>query len=158
VAIELALWTGLAVLAVVLVVAAARHADRLVPEPRSPAPRAGPTLFGLDLDPRSLPEDVVAAARDCFARGAAVEALSLLYRGALLHLTERRGLWIPDSATELECVRLVSDRETDEAARVFGDLTDIWVHARYAGQPPGPARFEDLCGRFLPVFGAPHEA
>ncbi len=150
---ELALWTGLAALAVtILVVAARRRHDLRSPE--TPGPAAAPVLFGLDLDPRSLPDDVVAAARACWARGAPIEALSLLYRGALCHLCERGELAIPESATEFECVRLVSRSTDGETAGLFGDLTDAWVAARYAAAPPPTAGFEALCARFQPVFGA----
>lgn len=151
---ELTAWSSLAVLVVALLVAAARRMEARNPEPELPAPQAQASLFGLDLDPRSLPEDVVGTARKSWARGAAIEALSLLYRGALLDLSQDGALLIPESATELECVRLVQRRAATETASLFGDLTDAWVRARYAAEPPTREGFEALCGRFQPVFGA----
>ena len=148
---EIALWAGFVVLIIATLVAIARRID---PAPDDPSPTAPPpSLFGLDLDPRSLPADVVAAARVAFARGAFVEALSLLYRGALVHLTERDGLEIPGSATELECVALARRAQTSDRSRVFGELTSVWLAARYAHEPPTEERFEALCRRFDPVFG-----
>jgi hypothetical protein len=149
---ELGLWIGVAVLAVMLVMAVARRMERIVPAPAA-GPKRRPRVSGLDLDPRSLPDDVVAAARAHWARGAPIEALSLLYRGALSRLVERRLLPIPDSATELECVRLVDRTLDEDAARIFGDLTRAWIATRYAGEPPPTSLFESLCQRYS-VFGA----
>jgi hypothetical protein len=132
--------------------AVARRMERIVPTPAA-GPKQRPRVSGLDLDPQSLPDDVVAAARAHWARGAAIEALSLLYRGALSRLVERRLLPIPDSATELECVRLVDRTLEEDAARAFGDLTQAWIATRYAGKPPSTSFFESLCQRYV-VFGA----
>ncbi len=149
--LEVLLWTGLAAAAVSLVVLILRRRDARVGAP--PARAAPATLFGLPLDLRSLPRDVVAAARACWARGERSLALSLLYRGALVHLTARAALAIPQSATELECIRLVERSQAPELARVFAELTDAWVRTRYASQPPTPPSFESLCRRFGPAFG-----
>ncbi len=149
---ELGLWTALAALLVTGVVLAARRGREL----RAPGtlPEAARDTLGPELDLGSLPDDVVGAARGCWERGASIEALSLLYRGALLRLTERGELRIPESATEFECVRLVRRSADAETAAVFRDVTDAWVGARYAAEPPPASRFEELCGRFQPVFGA----
>ena len=150
VVIEIALWAGLAGLVAAVLVAVARRIERT---PAEPSTSSGVTsLFGLDLDPRSLPDDLVAAARAAFARGAAVEALSLLYRGALVRLTEGDGLEIPQSATELECVRLARRAHSPDRTRVFDELTRLWLAARYADEPPSGDRFEALCRRFEPAF------
>jgi hypothetical protein len=148
---ELALWAGLVVLIIATLVAIARRVDGVPGETRTPAPPA--SLFGLDLDPRSLPADLVGAARAAFERGAFSLALSLLYRGALVRLTERHGLEIPESATELECVALVRSRQSADRSRVFGELTNAWLAARYAHEPPTAERFDVLCRGFEPAFG-----
>ncbi len=150
---ELGLWIGIAVLGVMLVMAVARRMEKINPMPTG-VPKRRPRVSGLDLDPSSLPDDVVAAARAHWARGAPIQALSLLYRGALSRLVERRLLPIPDSATELECVRLVDRSLEEDAARTFGDLTLAWIATRYAGEPPPTSLFESLCQRY-PVFGTP---
>jgi hypothetical protein len=147
---ELALWSGLVVAIVATLVAIARRIDATPPD-ELPPPRPA-THFGLDLDPRSLPPDLLAAARDAFARGDFAQALSLLYRGALVRLVERDGLAIPESATELECLALVR-RATPERSRVFGRLTSSWLAACYAQEPPTAEGFEALCRDFAPTFG-----
>jgi hypothetical protein len=109
-------------------------------------------LFGLDLDPKSLPDDLVGAARAAWARGAHGEALGLLYRGALLALVESGGIAIPDSATELECVRLVRASARAASAGALQTLTSAWLHTRYAGAPPGDSVFDGLCRTFEQWF------
>jgi len=147
---EMLLWLGIAIAVIVLLVtlagarsAPARSRRRIV----SPG-----QLFGLDLDPKSLPDDLVGAARVAWARGAHSEALCLLYRGALLALVESGGLAIPDSATELECVRLVRASARAASAGALQTLTNTWLRTRYAGAPPGDAVFDGLCSSFEHSF------
>src|SRR5690606_8415332 len=121
--------------------------------PRAPAAAAppAPVLFGPGAAPEPLPDDLLGAARERWARGAQVEALSLLYRGALARL---EALEVPASATERECVRLVRRARPGEPARVFAALADAWMAARYGHRPPDDAHFEELCRRFGPAFGS----
>jgi hypothetical protein len=149
---ELLLWALFAAAAIALLLGvAARRAPARPAGASEPAPTR---LFGLDLDPDSLPDDVVGAARAAWARGERREALSLLYRGALVALVERGGLAIPRSATELECVELVRGSARAADAPAFRSLTLAWLHARYAGAPPGDDAFDALCGAFEAAFGA----
>jgi hypothetical protein len=118
------------------------------PRERGLAPDLPRTFLGLDLDPRSLPPDVVAEARACWQRGERIAALSLLYRGALVRLSERGALEIPESATEHECLRMVRRTQPSATAEAFDSLTGSWVRTRYAHEPPGDAQFESLCASF----------
>ena len=148
---EVLLWAAVAVGAIALCVGLAgirRPAAR--EPPRSSVPVS---LFGLDLAPERLPEDVVGAARAAWARGAHSEALSLLYRGALVALVTRGGVAIPRSATELECVRLARASQCSAQAPDLQKLTDAWLRARYAGAPPADDAFESLCSAFARAFG-----
>jgi hypothetical protein len=112
------------------------------------------TLFGLDLDPAALPEDLLGAARRAWSEGHAIEAMSLLYRGALIRLVDRHGVAIPESATEFECLALVSERDASLPSQRFAELTQAWVGARYAASPPSDAEFDGLCRAFDHAFGA----
>jgi len=144
---EVLLWTGLAVGLILLVA-------RLVREPpwesRDPEPSAPIALFGLDLDPKTLPADVIGAAREAFAAGDATRAISLLYRGALILLIERRELRIPASATEGDCVRIVQGTSDAPLVDDFGALNEAWILSRYARAPIGDDTFADLCQRWAP--------
>ena len=153
---ELVLWATLAAAIVALIVALAR--SRPAARARA-AERSGPaTLFGLDLDPHALPDDVVAAARERWAAGAPIEALSLLYRGAIVRLVAGGALAIAPGATEFECVGLVRASQPGARAEAFATLTEAWLLARYAHRPPSAAAFEELCRAFAPAFEAPAPA
>jgi hypothetical protein len=110
--------------------------------------------FGLDLAPESLPGDLTGAARAAWAEGRTTFALSLLYRGALIRLVDHHGLVIPESATELECVALVTRAPERRASSLFHALTAAWVGARYAARPPADEAFDALCDGFDRAFGA----
>jgi hypothetical protein len=90
----------------------------------------------------------VAEARACWRRSERIAALSLLYRGALIRLSEHGALEIPESATEHECLRMVRHNRPGAAADAFDALTGSWVRTRYAHEPPGDAQFESLCAGF----------
>jgi hypothetical protein len=109
-----------------------------------------PVRTGLDLRPESLPADVVAEARTRFARGDAAGALSLLYRGALIHLVGRFGLRVPAGATEGECERLARAALDAGLAGDFKALSRAWVYCAYAHSAPEPDAFAELCQRWQP--------
>ena len=109
--------------------------------------------FGLDLRPEALPPDVVAAARRRFTAGDAAGALSLLYRGALVHLVRGLGLQVPASATEGECERIARAALDADLAGDFALLTRAWVFCAYAREAPPPETFAELCLRWHAHLG-----
>ncbi len=150
---EVGVWVALATGVIALLVALARSAKR-----REPRPAAAPPVLrvgGLELDPESLPPDLLAAARAAWARGAPAEALSLLYRGTLVALHDRRALEVPASATEGECLRAVERALPAEPAGVFETLTRQWMATRYAARPPTTEHFTALCRELRPLLVAP---
>ena len=66
---------------------------------------------------QQLPDDVVAWAREHWARGEQAAALSMLYRGALAFLRTTSNIDFPEGATEQECVALVRSRLPDTPPR-----------------------------------------
>ena len=125
---EVLLWLG----AGALLAYALWWASRMLPRFRGPPPepyRPPAALFGMDLAPEKLPEDVGAAAAALAREGKLREALGLLYRGALSELVHKRGVQLLVSHTEGEAVRL---------ARVpyFGALVDAWLQCAYARRMP----------------------
>lgn len=138
------LWV-LAVIAILLVLYALR---KFLPEPRlrKVAYRPPDTLFGLDVAPETLPEDVAAAAAEAARAGRMREALSLLYRGALSALVHRHEVDLQAGDTEGDCVRAANRALPMEVAAYFGRLVDAWQAAAYAGQLPALAGIERLCG------------
>jgi len=103
---------------------------------RRPAPAAPESLSG-DPDP-----DAAGLARAVRARLAAGDprgALALLYRGSIGHLG-RRGLRIPDGATEGECLRLAAGHPGTGDLAPLRRLTRDWQALAYAQQAPDPER------------------
>ncbi|MDP2876079.1 MAG: DUF4129 domain-containing protein, partial [Holophaga sp.] len=110
-------------------------------------------LAGLDIRPESLPPDVPAAARNLFVQGQFRAAMALLYRGALVELVHRRGVEIPASATEGDCLRAATDRLEPGPAERFAILTRTWQHLAYKDEIPSREAFEALCDAWPAAFG-----
>jgi hypothetical protein len=93
-------------------------------------------LFGLDVRPDSLPDDVASAARALLANGDRRGALSLLYRGALIYVIHDGKVEILRGDTEGLCVRNVSRQYGGQAASLpqyFAELVNAWQRIAYAG-------------------------
>jgi len=127
---EIALWIVM-IVAIGVLMAWIVRAGRIVSVPQRDDGIAPPTeLFGLDLRPESLPDDVAATARRLLDSGDRIGALSLLYRGALVRLVHGFALELPDGATENDCVRAV--RAVGGPSRWFEGLTGAWQSEAYA--------------------------
>jgi hypothetical protein len=95
-------------------------------------PRERPQfLFGLDVRPESLPDDVAAAARAAIDAGKLREALSLLYRASLVRLMDE-GLEFLQGDTEGDCVRTVKRGIASGRAGYFMQLVEAWQLIAYA--------------------------
>lgn len=110
-------------------------------------------LFGLDVRPESLPDDIVAEALLKIKAGKLRQALSLLYRGTLVQLISEHQLDIPDSATEGECLKLVQHSRGQNEAHYFERLTHTWLVTAYAHIPPDAHVIEQLCTDWRKVYG-----
>lgn len=116
--------------------------------------RVMPTeLFGLDVRPDSLPEDIAAAALARLRAGELRPALSLLYRGSLMRLITAHQLEIPASATEGECLQLVERQRSADEAEYFARLTRLWLVTAYAQLLPEARQVERLCLDWQQVYG-----
>jgi hypothetical protein len=115
-------------------------------------------VFGLDIRPESLPDDVPAAAWTAWERGDPEAALALLYRGALASLVHRDGLDIAPSWTEGDCLAVVRRRGAAESAAYFAQLTQAWQSTAYAHRPPDRAAAQALCAAWNRFFQTYREA
>jgi hypothetical protein len=100
----------------------------------------------------ALPSDVGAAAWELWSRGLGVEALALLYRGALDRLARTGGMPVDESWTEGEVLRAVDRVLAGEGRSYLRDLTGTWTAAAYAHRLPGDEEVRALCdgwGRHL---------
>lgn len=147
-------WLALALVVAALAIVIARSIRARERGTRQDVPDEPTVRFGLDLRPEALPPDVIAAAHARFAAGDAPGALSLLYRGALVHLVRGLGLRVPKSATEGECERIARAALDAGLASDFALLTRAWIFCAYAHEAPAPEAFAELCQRWRPHLGA----
>lgn len=102
-------------------------------------------LFGLDVTPESIPENVTDQVMQLWRQQQHREALGLLYRAALSHLIEHHDMAFKASHTEAECAALVKRRGIPSLSNYFTRLTDVWRHLAYAHEQPEQAVLEQLC-------------
>ena len=113
------------------------------------------TLFGLDLRPASLPDDIAGAALAELDAGRATAALSLLYRGTLVALIRRQHIEFRAGDTEDICLHRVSGRIDAPAAVYFAQLLDAWKRTAYAESPPDATSAHALCQHWAQHFAEP---
>ena len=87
-------------------------------------------LFGLDVRPGSLPDDVAAEAERLARESRVREALSLLYRGSLVRFMDA-GLEFLQGDTEGDCMRRVEAAETPRRKAYFRRLVTHWEVLAY---------------------------
>jgi len=92
-----------------------------------------------------LPGDVVGAARSLWDQGLGVEALGLLYRGALDRLVRHGLAPVDESWTEAEVLQEVDRRLPSDGRRYLHELTGTWTAAAYGHRLPGEERVRALC-------------
>ncbi len=110
---------------------------------RAPLPD---TLFGLDVRPASLPDDVPAAARALLANGDIRGALALIYRATLVFLLQDGKVEIANGDTEGDCLRRVQSGYTDRPSfnQMLRALFNAWLWVAYKGAPLAIAECEQL--------------
>lgn len=108
-------------------------------------------LFGLDMLPESLPEDVAGAVERLWDKQPR-EALGLLYRAFLSRLLHERKLPLKTAHTEGEILELLRQDGAPELTSYAETITGHWLNLAYGHHlPPSTARTE-LCGRWCELF------
>ncbi|CAD5106001.1 DUF4129 domain-containing protein [Zestomonas carbonaria] len=152
--LEALLWALLASLLVLLVW---RYRDWLqtfvgrlgLPQRRE---RAAPTvLFGLEVAPESLPDDIAGTVERLWDERPR-EALGLLYRALLSHLLHELRMPLKESHTEGEVLALVEGLEQHELSRFSQVLTRHWQNLAYGHRPPPAGLKRGLCEGWRRLF------
>jgi len=121
------------------------------------------TLFGLDVKRDSLPDDIEATARKFWENNQPREAISLLYRGAIVALFQRYRFKLPSGATEQDCIRSIENQHTvdnrntdniDQRIERFKAITTTWIAVAYAHRMPEDAAFYSICDRWNKLFNS----
>ena len=105
-------------------------------------------VLGFDVRRESLPADVAQSAMHLWQSGAHRQALSLVYRAALVALIHQHGCDLRTADTEADCLAKARSALPPAAAAYFSDLTWAWQRAAYGHAPPDGATFDELCRRF----------
>jgi len=140
-------WALLVALLVGVVVMILRMAGliewRVASRPKLAPPRTH--VFGLDVRPESLPEDIGARARELWLAGDAAGAMGLLYRGALSRLIATGALAPDPGDTERDCVEHVRRLDSVERFGFFASVTSAWLVCAYSRRRPDDATALALC-------------
>jgi len=153
---EVLLWV-LVVSLVVYVLYRYRHWFAEIAPERSRLKASRPdTLFGLQVNKESLPEDVSAEAMRLLQENKYRESLALLYRACLAQLVDR-GLELHNGETELECLALIGKhaeklRVHADMLRYFNGLTEHWRRLAYGHILPDKTEAQALCENWLGVW------
>ncbi|AVP97883.1 hypothetical protein C7S18_12045 [Ahniella affigens] len=116
--------------------------------------KSGPKiLFGLQIAPESLPDDIGQTALELIRQGQVREALSLIYRGALSHLVHVRKLRVSAGATESEVATLSKRVLGSASAAYFAEVLAHWIDIAYGGRLPDVQAITRLAERFAEHFG-----
>jgi hypothetical protein len=155
-AVEILIWVLIAalVLAIVFFSLKALNDRRLEAQQRT-KPK---TVFGLDVTPESLPDDLPGEALALWRAGDVRGCLSLLYRGAITHLIDQDELFIEESDTERDCLRRVESRLEATRFQYFGRLTEAWQRCAYGRMLPQPSEAEMLISLWSMHFDPNHTA
>ena len=98
-----------------------------------------------------LPSDVVANAKLAWSEGRARDALSLLYRGALLFLIAKHSCPIEICDTERICARVIA-RRVPTLSTVFNKLSMHWQQVAYGKKTLGDQEFRQLVSLYEDSF------
>jgi Domain of unknown function (DUF4129) len=118
-------------------------------------PRARPDfLFGLDVRPESLPDEIAATAAT-LARAARIrEALSLLYRASLVRFMDE-GLEFASGDTEGDCLRRADGAATPKRREYFHRLVNAWRSLAYGHRHVAPDDVVALAVEWSAHFSEP---
>ena len=122
--------------------------------PRAAAGEAPPSqLFGLDVDPHSLPADLPGSVERLWADDPRA-ALALLYRGLLSHLLHERRLPLQAAHTEGEVLALLEALDDPQLACFAARLLDVWQAQAYGSRAPAAGLGAELCAAWRRLHGA----
>jgi hypothetical protein len=116
---------------------------------RSPQPPR--QLFGLDLAPQNLPDDIASEAERLWDEQPRA-ALGLLYRGLLSRLLHEHRLPLKSSHTESEVLLLINGLEQPQLDQFSQDLTGHWQNLAYGHRLPPAELKHSLCSTWRQLF------
>jgi len=117
-------------------------------------------MFGMDVRPESLPDDIIASSIELWAQGKHREALSLLYRGALVRLINQEHVQLENSHTEGDVLkhsaRKLSQQHNTQKLDYLKLLTRQWQTIAYAHRTPDEESMQRLFTNWYSDFAVTH--
>jgi len=148
------LWIAVIVLLVLAFVYRRQILAMLKPLQRKAVKQPPPDiLFGMDIRPESLPDDIAAVCRRLWDTDQQRDALSLLYRAALMRLTRHDHIQVQDSHTEGDILQLARPHLAGQRIAWLTAVTRAWQEIAYAHRIPPDERIYPLFDDWL-NFGA----
>lgn len=102
-------------------------------------------MFGIELSPDALPDNIPESALNLWQHGEEREALSLLFRASLIKIFTDRKIAVTRGLTEHECIKLVNNSVDHGRARYFELIAKLWIKMAYGHVKPEQAEFNQLC-------------
>lgn len=109
------------------------------------------SMITLESSGHDIPSNVAVEANIAWRQGRARDALSLLYRGALLYLRVIHACAIEVSDTERRCARVVS-RQAPSLSDVFNTLSSNWQQVAYGKKELETSEFKELVSIYEDSF------
>ena len=156
--LEYSLWLLVGAAIIALYIFRKHWLPLLVRHPEEEVVARPDVLFGMDVRKESLPSDIPTAAKQLWDEKKHREALSLLYRGALVTLINDDELALEHNHTEGDILNL--SRPTLSASRYqyLSTLTQHWVAIAYAHKTPSDESIAYLFTHWSSDFAASTEA
>lgn len=149
---QVLMWVALAILLLYLGrMLAGRWLDGGLASERQAPPSE---LFGLEIAPESLPQDVVGTALSWLAAGRLREALALVYRASLSQLVHGHDVQVAAGATEGDVLRAARAHLPAPAQAYLEALLRTWVDLAYAEREPPLETLRSLIESYALHFGS----
>ncbi len=147
---EVFLWGLIGVAILYLLIQLYKYRDGLIEffNPANVDDNEIPTeIFGLDITPESIPEQLSDEVLKLWELGEHVKALSLLYRGCLSKLVHDFGVDIRASYTENDCLTAAKNTMVRKSGIIdlFSQITNLWLMIAYAHRTPKASAIIDCC-------------
>ena len=152
---EFLLWCGAGGLIAFLLLKSVRLRDWFTGGPSSSVagPQSPQTMFGMDIRPESLPDNIGRTCLQLLEDGKKREAIGLLYRGTLSGLIHRCRLEIHPSSTEKECCNEVRKNRSAPEASFFDTLTRLWIFIAYGHRSPEVETCREIIRQWQTLYG-----
>lgn len=110
-------------------------------------------LSGMELNPETLPDNIIESAIRLWQGGEEREALSLLFRASLINIFTENKITITKALTEHECINVVNHSVNHDLASYFKLIAGHWIKMAYGHVKPDQDEFNQLCSKWGDHFG-----